>query len=475
MVSANSLIELDDKEVSLISLTWDKNELIKNMGAYFNASYGNKNIIRGEILRLIKEYSNHNAKLENYNPFDMLKSYDFFDSGLMFGIDKFDLVIGPPYGVKISKDLRVIYEKCHGKVPDIQIQYWFMILAEKIVSEDGFISYIIPNSIMFNVFAESFRKKLLDNKSIVGLIDCSNFDVFEHAIVRNVIITMSLKKHDKIEYIPSQNINDVNTLLKQKLQLLDIKMLYAFIRNWSLIYLKPKENLNIVQKIVSNNTMELESYYKELISQGLIAYDKYRGQSEEIIKSRKFHSYKKINDDYKKWLYGEDVTPYSVKWNGKEYFNYCDEVANPRKPFFFNSKRILIREITNPKIYAAYTDEEMYNDPSLIIIVENKDNPKHLLFLLGLLNSKLMTFYHFNSSPKASKGIFPKLLIDDIKKLPVVKADDKTIDKVSKLVFDIIELKKQNKDISKLEIEIDKIFYELYNLSDKEIEIIEGE
>ncbi|ASJ22137.1 hypothetical protein BHAMNSH16_11025 [Brachyspira hampsonii] len=474
IISANSLIELDDKEASLISLTWDKNELIKNMREYFNASYENKKEIRKEILRLIKEYSNHNAKLENYNPFDMLKSYDFFDSGLMFGVDKFDLVIGnPPYGVKISKDLRTIYESCHGKVPDIQIQYWFMILAKKIVSEDGIISYIIPNSIMFNVFAESFRKKLLDDKNIVGLIDCSNFDLFEHAIVRNVIITMSLKEHDKIEYIPSQNINDVNTLLKQKLQLLDIKMLYAFIRNWSLIYLKPKENLNIVQKIVSNNTMELEFYYKELISQGLIAYDKYRGQSEETIKSRKFHSYKKINDDYKKWLYGEDVTPYSVKWNGKEYFNYCNEVANPRKPFFFNSKRILIREITNPKIYAAYTDEEMYNDPSLIIIVENKNNPKHLLFLLGLLNSKLMTFYHFNSSPKASKGIFPKLLIDDIKKLPIVKADDKMIDRVYKLVLDIIELKKQNKDISKLETEIDEIFYKLYNLSNEERKIIE--
>ena len=84
-----------------------------------------------------------------------------------------------------------------------------------------------------------------------------------------------------------------------------------------------------------------------------------------------------------------------------------------------------------------------------------------------------MTFYHFNSSPKASKGIFPKLLIDDIKKLPIVKADDKMIDRVYKLVLDIIELKKQNKDISKLETEIDEIFYKLYNLSNEERKIIE--
>ncbi|WP_300712460.1 DNA methyltransferase, partial [uncultured Brachyspira sp.] len=90
IVSANSLIELDETEVNLISLTWDKNELVKNMNKYFNASYENKKNIRKEILRLIKEYSHNNTKLENYNPFDMLKSYDFFDSGLMFGIDKFD-------------------------------------------------------------------------------------------------------------------------------------------------------------------------------------------------------------------------------------------------------------------------------------------------------------------------------------------------------------------------------------------------
>ncbi|MDA1468751.1 hypothetical protein OGZ02_07815 [Brachyspira hyodysenteriae] len=79
-VSANSLIELDDKEENLISATWDKNELIKNMREYFNANYENKSKIRKEILNLIKEYSNHNKKLENYNPFGHnKKSYDFFD------------------------------------------------------------------------------------------------------------------------------------------------------------------------------------------------------------------------------------------------------------------------------------------------------------------------------------------------------------------------------------------------------------
>ena len=38
---------------------------------------------------------------------------------------------------------------------------------------------------------------------------------------------------------------------------------------------------------------------------------------------------------------------------------------------------------------------------------------------LAILNSKLATFYHFNSSPKATKGAFPKILVEDIKTFPL--------------------------------------------------------
>lgn len=477
VLSANSLIELEEKEGNNnLKLAYDKTELVKNMREYFNADFETKKEIRKKVLKLLKEYSQYNTKLKDYNPFDMLKSYDFFDSEIMFGIDSFDIVIGnPPYGVRLTKDIQKEYEKIYGKVPDIQIQYWFMLLAERLIKPDGFINYIIPNSIMFNVLAEAFRKRLLDNKNIVSLIDCSPFDIFEHAKVRNVIITMSKIENDKIEYIPCQKVENIENLLNKKIELLDINTLYTFIRNWSLIYLKPKENLNIVKKISENKkVVNLENYYKGLISQGLIAYDKYRGQSEELIKSRKFHSNKKINEDYKKWLYGEDITQYSVKWSGKEYFNYCKEVANPRQPFFFNSKRILIREITNPSIFAAYTEEEMYHDPSIIVISENKNMEEHLLFLLGLLNSKLITFYHFNSSPKSSKGIFPKLLIDDIKRLPIIDADKETISKINKLVKSILNKKENNEDTNSIQKEIDNLVYELYNLSNEEIRLIEG-
>lgn len=44
-------------------------------------------------------------------------------------------------------------------------------------------------------------------------------------------------------------------------------------------------------------------------------------------------------------------------------------------------KRLLVREITNPSIFAAITEKEQYNDPAIIIV---KDNPTILYIVYWL-------------------------------------------------------------------------------------------
>ena len=73
-------------------------------------------------------------------------------------------------------------------------------------------------------------------------------------------------------------------------------------------------------------------------------------------------------------------------------------------------KRLLVREITNPSIYANIVDEELYNDPAVLIVLDSKSYS--LEVALAIFNSKLATFYHFNHSPKATKGAFPKTYKD---------------------------------------------------------------
>lgn len=160
--------------------------------------------------------------------------------------------------------------------------------------------------------------------------------------------------------------------------------------------------------------------------------------------------------------------------NGKEYINYCDGIANPRKPKYFKGKRVLIREITNPSIYASYTEEEYYNDPSVLIILDS--DIYSIKVLLGILNSKLASFYHFNNAPKTTKGGFPKILIDDVKHFPISKATPEQQQPIINLVDKILAAKKADNtaDTSAMEAEIDRLVYSLYGLTEEEIKIVEG-
>ena len=247
IVSANSLIELDDKEVNLISATWDKNELIKNMREYFNASYENKKEIRKEILNLIKEYSNHNTKLENYNPFDMLKSYDFFDSGLMFGVDKFDLVIGnPPYvsNKEISSKDMENYKKLYGIQDDLY--YYFFIKGIKLLDDNSVLSYITSNSFL-TIQTKIGLRKLLQSKRLLEIINTGN--VFEHAEVEPAIVSLINREEKNYKMHYSDNTKEENPVSKKNKIEIDVSY---FVNSPNCIFFTPTEyNLMLYKKLVS--------------------------------------------------------------------------------------------------------------------------------------------------------------------------------------------------------------------------------
>lgn len=392
------------------------------------------------------------------------------DDGSYIG---FDAVIGnPPYGVSIKGKERVHLVGKINKVPDYEIYYWFIERAHQILKSKGNISYIIPNTILFNVFAQDYRANLFNNWSINEILDCTDIDIFDEATVRTIIFQFQKDgEHNMLYYRRTNELESFEQLKNRTIVNIDRETALANNQNWSLIFKLDKSILKLNSKI-KNTSISLNSIFPE-ISQGLIAYDKYKGQSEAIIKNRAYHTLEKTKETHKKWLYGGDVKRYSLKWNGKEYIDYDTGIANPRDPKYFIGKRILIREITNPRIYASLTEEELYNDPSVLIIKDNEGS-FDIEILLAILNSKLATFFHFKTSPKASKGAFPKILVYDIKNFPLPKSIEN--DRLLTLVNEIIEIKNLNPeaDITELDNEIDKIVYELYDLTEEEISIVEN-
>ena len=328
------------------------------------------------------------------------------------------------------------------------------------------------------MYAKNYRLKLFNDWNIKLILDCTDFQIFKDATVRNIICLLrkSQDKQDHLYYKNTSNTSDIWEVLRRPKRKASKKIVEEINLNWGLIFKLPEEVLNLVAKI-KKNSRPLNFYFPE-VSQGLIAYDKYRGQDQEIIKNRAYHSNKKENDSFKEWLFGEDVQRYRIDWNGKEYINYCDGIANPREPKFFKGERVLIREITNPSIYAAYTDQEYYNDPAVIIVLDNKKSSISALALTGILNSKLATFLHFNSSPKATKGSFPKILVYDIYNFPLPKNINNQSNKVlSNISKNIHESKKSkpNSITTEWENQIDLLVYKLYDLSYEECQVVDPE
>lgn len=98
--------------------------------------------------------------------------------------------------------------------------------------------------------------------------------------------------------------------------------------------------------------------------------------------------------------------------------------------------------------------------------------PLSVKYILGILNSKLLSFYHMNTSPKAKKGLFPKILVNDVRNLHIYDKENPLNSKIIDLLDRVIELKKLNKDTQDLENQIDEMVYDLYELTEEEKELV---
>lgn len=484
-VAANTLIGLDKKNSSLFDtpeILAKKEELkvakhkifgaktVKTKRKYKDAV----NRIRQEIAELLRSLGaigeSEAAVLASWDMFNQNASSPFFDPEWMFDVKEgFDIVIGnPPYGISIKGEYRKTVVREFGNVPDYEIYYYFIECAQKQLQENGILSYIIPNTWLFNTYAINYRQKVLNNWNIIEILDCTQFPIFDSATVLNSIIIWGkadIQHFTTIGYRNTSKALCFKDLLSRPRSYISIPNLIELNQNWGLAFSRPLNVIQLINKIKHNKT-HLINIFPE-ISQGLIAYDKYRGQNSDIIRNRAYHSFE-YKAGLKKWLWGEDVKRYSVQWNGKEYIDYCAGIANPRDPKFFKGKRLLVREITNPSIFATLTSEELYNDPAIIIVLDNKDCSYPLEVILAILNSKLATFYHFNHSPKATKGAFPKILVMDIKQFPLPVLTENT----KKNIISLVD--KQNTEVTEAnDIALDILVYHLYNLTYDEVLIVD--
>ena len=329
----------------------------------------------------------------------------------VFANGGFDIIVGnPPYGVNFDDKTKKYLLEFDKLVPDYEIYIYFISLYRKILKNNGYLSYIFPNTFLSTLFGKKYRENLFNTITVKEIIDLSNDNTFVDASVRTIIFSFkNVFENTDIKFLKTRD----KTFYSFKDYLKNEVM--ENIENVASLFFQTLEEKEIILKI--RNNQKLSDFFE--VSQGLIPYDKYRGHDEYTIKNRIWHSNVKKDETYKKELKGEDVKQYLLNWNEELWISYGEWLAAPRERKFFVNKRILIREITKDKLFSCYTEEEFYNTPSLINVINEKDILE-LKYILTIINSKLLGGYQNKTSPKANKGLFPKILVNDVRNLPLV-------------------------------------------------------
>ncbi len=461
------------------------NELEELKPLYFNETNASKKQeYKNQIDELISQITN------GHKDFD----FEVYFSEVFHEKKGFDVVIANPPYVQIKQipwHERKVYEKrFRAAVGRFNIFYFFLEIAGKIARPIGVSAFIVPDRLLLNTQCGELRKWLLQDQTILE-IDSFKEGVFD-AVVDSVIIfyqnTKSSSDHIKVKDRVSLDSLKQNVALKIPVTY----FLESPTNQFDLSYDLATASLLKKIKSVSVRLGDI-SDIKDGIIQGKVADMLFLDAP--------------LDGSSKPLLFGEDVTKYVIRFNNK-WANYKPsemmrlEVKRRgvgvrhglwmRTPEIFERPKILTRQ-TADEIIASYDTQNYYYSNTLhgTTITDANYDP---LYVLALLNSRLMTWYYRSTTAEEGK-VFAQIKIALLRLLPIKKAAQDQWKPIINLVNEILAITKdpegkpsasngagddylassaKQAKVREYEKQIDQMVYELYGLTKEEIKIVEG-
>ena len=440
----------------------------------------------------------------------------------------FDVVIGnPPYIRQEEFSEIKSYLKSHFEIYNsiADLLTYFVEKGFHILKEEGTFQFIISNKFTRANYGKVMRDYLLDNVGLTHFIDFSGVPVFDEATVDASIIGFEKKKTTSKHILYAK-------IIKEELNIPEFENYLESIRNdfpqkqlsssaWT--FEKP-EVLKLKNKVESQgiplNEWDLTISYG--LKTGLNAAFVIDGNKKEEL----IHEDAKSIEVLKPLLRGRDVSKWQANFHNlwliyvpwhfplhddpeiqgaslkaedefqKKYpaiynhlLGFKDKLSQRNKAETgiryewyalqrfgssywknFEKPKIIYPNMTKFLPFVIDLEEHYYhNDKTFHLVSES-------IFWLGaFFNSKLFDYCFRNNFPELQGGTreLRKVFFD---KIPVKKISKEEEIPFQSLVEKILALKKENPsaDTSSLEAEIDQLVYELYGLTEEEIEIVEN-
>ena len=370
----------------------------------------------------------------------------------------FDVIIGnPPYGIKLSNIVKKILDKFYRNSIDIYILFFERSVT--LIKKNGFFSFITPT---FWLTGDNYfitRKFILENAYLLIGVTLP-YDIFNDAYIDTGIYIFSLDTKSAISSIfqfEPRNKIDLSVLNSIQFNILSKK---EWIDSPGLKIVFNPVSRSLIKKINSFST-KVEGI--TLSARGILA------KKDEYLIEKKNKKHEPVFvGKLDRYYYEKDIIKYI------EYGNNLLE--KPSSFEFFIGERILVRRIINRRfrIMATLVANKFVTKKDIYIFKANSDKINNH-FLLGVFNSKLMSFLMTNSSNAAKKDDFTQLTLNDLRSIPIPIPTTSILNKMKDYIEEILEAKISNPeaDAFLLEREIDQLVYKLYDLSKEEIKVVE--
>ncbi|BDA04253.1 type II restriction endonuclease [Helicobacter pylori] len=438
----------------------------------------------------------------------------------------FDCIIGnPPYiRQEQIKEIKPLLEK---QYPDFynstaDIYTYFFALSYRLLKDKGFNAFITSNKYARAKYGAKLRELLLKKTTIVSYMELNALKVFESATVDTSIMSFIKQTPPKESlfnyYEPTpddkNDLKSARTLCMRQNALSTESFIFA---DSTLLDLRDK--MESVGTPLKDWDIQINYGIKTGANEAFIITTEKR---EEILNACKTQEERKHTEALiKPILRGKDIKKYSYEWAGEWVINthngytsnlkfkippidiekypatkahldaHWDTIATRSDqgdtPYHlrncayledFEKEKIVYSEIVQePRFYLDNGECELgyfYAEATSFILTG-----EHLHYLLGMLHSKLITFafktFYAGGGLGESGYRYKKAFIE---RLPIPKITPQNQELARKITDGTKQiLKAKEKDpkanTQQLEKEIDALVYQLYNLTDEEIKIIE--
>ncbi|MCQ2836210.1 Eco57I restriction-modification methylase domain-containing protein [Helicobacter pylori] len=420
------------------------------------ASYGRIRALRKKLDDALSGGEYHNAFEWRFEFPEVLD-----DEGNFLG---FDCIIGNPPYMQVKKGLysSIFYPFSEGK--DIGKQNTYKVFIElgfNLVRQKGLISFITQSSIMCDCSAQFTRELLLKYCQIHYFVEFNKKQKLFSNVIQGVCILEFLKDRPNKEHAFKIAINNTQIQMNQ-IQYEQIKQdeILKFFPLYEIPLIKSGE-MEIVRKIKTDKIL-----FRDLLEKSLqgnintIHLKDIQDQKEtngRIYKGANCHRYF-LDTQY---LFAKDnqITQQIFEKNYYQNIIVTQNITGTSDPYRIHANLI---EVKN--------QEMLFLDTCNLSYCKEREHAK---FLVGLLNSRLLDWLFRKTSTNNHVNLY------ELETLPIpqiTKSNKPTADKITALVDKILKSKEKDPkaNTQELEKEIDALVYQLYNLTDEEIKIIEN-